>query len=29
MFTANVSYGYPGGMNVTPINDVVIIPTPK
>jgi hypothetical protein len=23
-FTANVSYGYPGGMNVTPINSVVI-----
>lgn len=23
-FTANVSYGYPGGMNVTPINDVII-----
>jgi hypothetical protein len=28
-FTANVSYGYPGGMNVTPINDVVIPPTPN
>ncbi|MBM4358279.1 MAG: IgGFc-binding protein [Deltaproteobacteria bacterium] len=28
-FTANVSYGYPGGMNATPINDVVIIPEPK
>lgn len=28
-FTANVSYGYPGGMNVTPINDVVIVPDPK
>jgi hypothetical protein len=28
-FTANVSYGYPGGMNVQPINDVVIPPTPK
>jgi hypothetical protein len=28
-FTANVSYGYPGGMNVTPINDVIIVPTPK
>jgi hypothetical protein len=23
-FTANVSYGYPGGMNVKPINDVII-----
>ncbi|MDB4956781.1 MAG: hypothetical protein JWO36_4350 [Myxococcales bacterium] len=23
-FTSNVSYGYPGGMNVTPINTVVI-----
>jgi hypothetical protein len=23
-FTANVSYGYPGGMNVSPINDVVL-----
>jgi len=23
-FTANVSYGYPGGMNVKPINDVVL-----
>jgi hypothetical protein len=23
-FTKNVSYGYPGGMNVTPINDVII-----
>jgi hypothetical protein len=22
-FTANVSYGYPGGMNVAPINDVI------
>jgi hypothetical protein len=28
-FTQNVSYGYPGGMNVTPINTVVIPPTPK
>jgi hypothetical protein len=28
-FTQNVSYGYPGGMNVQPINDVVIPPTPK
>ena len=26
-FTANVSYGYPGGMNVLPINQVVIQPT--
>ena len=26
-FTANVSYGYPGGMNVQPINQVVIVPT--
>ncbi len=25
-FTANVSYGYPGGMNVSPINSVVIPP---
>jgi len=25
-FTANVSYGYPGGMNVTPINDVILRP---
>jgi hypothetical protein len=23
-FTANVSYGYPGGMNVTPINNVIL-----
>jgi hypothetical protein len=23
-FTANVSYGYPGGMNVSPINDVIL-----
>jgi hypothetical protein len=22
-FTANVSYGYPGGMNVAPINDII------
>jgi hypothetical protein len=28
-FTSNVSYGYPAGMNVTPINTVVIPPTPK
>lgn len=28
-FTANVSYGYPGGMNVQPINEVVIPPLPK
>jgi len=28
-FTANVSYGYPGGMNVQPINEVVVPPTPK
>jgi hypothetical protein len=28
-FTANVSYGYPGGMNVQPINTVVIPPMPK
>jgi IgGFc binding protein len=27
-FTQNVSYGYPGGMNVQPINQVVIQPTP-
>ncbi|MEZ4451639.1 MAG: IgGFc-binding protein [Nannocystaceae bacterium] len=26
IFTQNVSYGYPGGMNVQSINDVVIIP---
>lgn len=26
IFTENVSYGYPGGMNVQPINDVVIPP---
>jgi hypothetical protein len=24
--TAGVSYGYPGGMNVQPINQVVILP---
>lgn len=28
-FTANVSYTYPGGMNVTPINTVVIPPIPN
>jgi len=28
-FTANVSYGYPGGMNVQPINQVVIPPMPQ
>jgi hypothetical protein len=28
-FTSNVSYGYPGGMNVQPINKVVIPPMPK
>jgi IgGFc binding protein len=27
--TAGVSYGYPGGMNVQPINQVVIVPVPK
>jgi hypothetical protein len=27
-FTANVSYSYPGGMNVQPINTVVVPPTP-
>jgi hypothetical protein len=27
-FTQNVSYSYPGGMNVQPINTVVIPPTP-
>ncbi|MFT3776575.1 MAG: IgGFc-binding protein, partial [Minicystis sp.] len=29
IFTENVSYGYPGGMNVQSINEVVILPTPK
>lgn len=29
VFTANVSYGYPGGMNVQAINQVVIPPTPN
>jgi hypothetical protein len=28
-FTANVSYSYPGGMNVLPINPVVIPPIPE
>ncbi|MSP23790.1 MAG: hypothetical protein EXR75_01225 [Myxococcales bacterium] len=28
-FTKNVSYGYPGGMNVVPINNVVIVPDPN
>ena len=28
-FTSNVSYGYPGGMNVIPINDVIIPPDPR
>jgi hypothetical protein len=28
-FTANVSYGYPGGMSVQPINQVVIPPMPQ
>jgi hypothetical protein len=29
IFTCNVSYGYPAGENVTPINNVVVPPTPK
>lgn len=28
-FTANVSYSYPGGMNLQPINNVVVNPTPN
>lgn len=28
-FTANVSYGYPGGMNVLPINEVIIPSIPE
>jgi hypothetical protein len=28
-FTANVSYGYPGGMNVQAINPIIIPPTAK
>ena len=28
-FTANVSYGYPAGMNIVPINPVVVPPLPK
>jgi hypothetical protein len=29
IFTCNVSYGYPAGENVTPINSVVVPPVPK
>lgn len=29
IFTANVSYAYPAGMNIQPINSVVIPPTPQ
>lgn len=29
IFTANVSYGYPGGMNVQQINEVIIPPDPR
>jgi hypothetical protein len=29
MFTANVSYGYPAGENVAPINQVVVPPVPR
>jgi hypothetical protein len=28
-FTSNVSYGYPAGMNIVPINKVVVPPIPK
>lgn len=28
-FTSNVSYGYPAGMNIVPINEVVVPPIPK
>lgn len=28
-FTSNVSYGYPAGMNIVPINKVVVPPVPK
>ncbi|MBK7584366.1 MAG: IgGFc-binding protein [Myxococcales bacterium] len=28
-FTSNVSYGYPAGMNIVPINPVVVPPIPK
>jgi len=28
-FTQNVSYGYPAGMNIVPINKVVVPPVPK
>lgn len=28
-FTSNVSYGYPAGMNIVPINQVVVPPVPR